>query len=285
MIYNRQKLYVYGEQDTSMKKKHAAFLLFGAIVLSSCANYGPEISDKTEIQELEKAISARMNEIKGYELVGTERSSSRETRGERWVNYITDAVYRIDQKGNQYLSVADDLDGTKYYQERYEVTDAKYGKVLYCEDPNDFDPDHYAAYILDDMKPVDSEGSLGFWTHGGNFVTPFIERFSQVRDPLNFDGSFFFWGKPTPPKYRSKGEGSLTIALEETYEDSYSTHHRYFRVTYDNYVLQSARLEDTGMDRWGRDDYSIEISFKALDSLSITLPKGWENKIQKYERK
>ena len=52
-----------------MKKKHAILPLLAMTVLSSCQNYGQEITgDKTRINELEKDISWKMNYIKSYEV-------------------------------------------------------------------------------------------------------------------------------------------------------------------------------------------------------------------------
>lgn len=266
-----------------MKKKHMLLPLVGIAVLSSCdvhVDYGPEISDKTEIQEIETAISAKMNEVKNYEVVVKYDYSDKNVGQDDRVAAV-DTVYRVDQNGNQYFSASYDDKGAKGKFYGYDVTDRNYGEVFYFE-VQDSDGSRGGALLPSQLKPTQSEADDPvIW----DFV-PFIallnmEYFLEIRDPLDFEKRLSYVSNFNPCKYHSKGQGSLTIELSSNEVSSRETSSSSFQVTYDNYLLESAKSESKSKRENETREEKFELSFKALGSFSITLPSGWEKTLQR----
>ena len=271
------------EQDTPMKKKHALLSLIGATLITSCVNnIGSEISDKTEIQELEKAISARMKEVKNYEAVSKSLISYKyASRDDE--KHEAEVVYRVDENSNKFVSVSYKANGAKTSYSGYEVTDKDYGRVIYYEN---YDPKYgtYGQALLpDEYKSIESgiydEPTL--WSYAPFIALLNIEVFFEASDPLflsAYDDQIY---SPGTIKYYSKGEGSLTIDLKTGETDGNRVSSSATLLTYENYLLKSATFESKSISDSETREEKYEVSFKTFNSLSITLPNGWEKTLQR----
>lgn len=252
-----------------MKKKRLLLPLLGLTALSSCAPYGQEINDKAEIQELENAVTNRMNEIQNYEAVIN--CTHRDNLGSISEGNV---IYRVDQKNkNHYLHMSyKDNNTGKNDLDLYEVEDKDYGKVGYWENHlSDGKTDANAYYAVE---------------YGFNFLVPsyaigLLEYFYQACIPSNIEKGLSTIETPVSSKYYSKGQGNLTIEItsNEVTNNGNATYHS--RVTYSDYVFESAKIENQAERGNQRISETYDISFKEFDSPSITLPDGWQNYFHK----
>ena len=255
-----------------MKKKHALLSIVGAAVISSCAYYGQEINDDARIVELENAINDKMKSVENYEAVMKYHLFDQYDGSEN-TGYDAETVYRIDKDSQCCLLVSAEQDKKKTSIALYSVNDAEYGWVTYRE-VTPFEGEPYAEFAYRRDIPF-------------NFVTP------QISAPaLGFFANVFYpqsIGREITPKFvnnsfkfYSKGEGNLTIEGVLEGEDSSSSAKNYIRSTYNNCIFESAKKEAKLKTSNHTKEETIEIKFKKLDSLSISLPKDWKDKIKGY---
>ena len=257
-----------------MKKKHAILPLLAMTVLSSCQNYGQEITgDKTRINELEKDISWKMNYIKSYEV----HVVADVTKTEYGIDskYNSDLIYRVDGKGNFFVTVSLEANKVKTEHTCYAVYDPKYEIVIYEESRNLESGAH-------EMKVYSRDGDLIMRPQSilPSILSEPLGEYESVRDPSVYVNMFVDY-HPDPTKYYSKGSGSLTIEMSRTeYKGSPDTNF-YCRMTYDNNLLSYAKIKKEG---WhvgtSTTNGEYEINFKQLDDFSVTLPDDWEERIK-----
>lgn len=256
-----------------MKKKHAILPLLAMTVLSSCQNHGQEITgDKTRINELEKDISWKMNYIKSYEVHVV--ADVTKTEAGTVEDYKSDLIYRVDGKGNFFVSASLEINEVKTERVYYVVNDSKYDIVVY---------EDYRV-IGAETHEIKVRGVSGYE------VTPLfllpsslsssLREYESIRDPSLYVDRLVDY-HPDPTKYYSKGDGNFTIEMSRTeYKGSPDTKF-YCRMTYDNNLLSYAKIEKDG---WhvgsSTSKEAYEINFKQLDDFSVTLPDDWEERIK-----
>ena len=260
-----------------MKKKYAILPLLAMTVLSSCQqSYGEEITDKARVIELEKAISDKMNEPKGFEV--HVKASMSDDRGEGNKNaYSWDLIYRGDKKDNMYLAGTVEIeaagDKAKYKYALYSVEDPTYEKVCYIEMGS---PDTAAKDI--DVYAVRSDGYSSEGGLPGILAYP-IALYDEVRDPYYIDQALIEYTGASPAKYYSKGDGSLTIERSSV-EIWNGTRTSHTRMTYENYLLKDAVYESETTDETYKSSEKLELTYKTLFNYTVTLPSGWESLIR-----
>ena len=262
-----------------MKKKHAILPLLATAVLSSCQNYGQEItSDTVRVKELEQAISVKTKEVNNYE--ATISASIVQTRADALeLKYISNLLYQADEKGSFYLSASVSYNEAKSQLTMYAVDNEKYGKVVYSEVNNITAKESYT-----EVYAIEDEGYSSCGTIVPSILMLPLEAFLEVRDPLHY-AKMFENSYPFSTKYYSKGDGNLTIEMSQTTYEGNLNGKQYFKMAYDNYLLSYAKIESNRVSGAVDEKQTYEINSKALSNFSITLPKGWEDKIQEYERK
>ena len=261
-----------------MKKKHAILPLLAMTVLSSCQqSYGEEITDKARVIELEKAISDKMNEPKGFEV--HVKASMSDDRGEGNKNaYSWDLIYRGDKKDNMYLAGTVEIeaagDKAKYNYALYAVEDPTYEKVYYIEmgSPNTTAKDIDVYTARSDNYSADGLGLPGILAYP-------IEFYEEARDPYYIDQALMEYTGASPAKYYSKGDGSLTIERSsvEVWNGTTTSH---TRMTYENYLLKDAVYESESTDEKYKSSQKFELTYKTLFNYTVTLPRGWESLIR-----
>ena len=267
-----------------MKKRHKILPLLGIAVLSSCAkSYGQEISDKTQINELQNAISVRMSRVSCYQ-VTTKMLVSSKDAGSEEQNFDIDVTYGTDYSANQYLWMSYKLNKIPVgAYSLYEVTDKSHGKVIYYEQENYSDEESYAYAVFPDKENKQTESGqseVTFESYVPTYAILVLELFYEVRDPLYY--AKFIDENPDPGlhiKYFSKGEGNLTVEYSKIEIGIGSTYSNHLRMTYSDYLLESAEMETKSKNDYGSRNEKYELTFALTDS-SISLPNGWEDKIQ-----
>ena len=259
-----------------MKKKHAILPLLAISVLSSCQqSYGEEITDKARVAELEKAISERMNEQKGFE-VHVKASMSEDRGGGNKNAYSCDLIYRGDEKDNMYFSGSLEIESSgekaKYDYTLYLVENPEYEKVLYQEMSGGYASGKDIEVVALRSEYYSMEGGIP-----GILVYP-IELYEEARDPYYIDQTHAEYTDTSGRKYYSKGDGSLTIEMSnsETRETTTSGH---IRMTYENYLLKDAEFEIKAGEAYQKSE-KIELTYKPLSNYTVTLPSGWESLIR-----
>lgn len=256
-----------------MKKKHAILPLLVMTILSSCQNYGQEITgDKTRINELEKDISWKMNYIKSYE-VNVIADVDKIYGGTHSV-YNTEVTCRFDGKGNFLILASQEYNKVKTERTCYAVYDPKYDIVVYEESRNLESGAHETkVYSRNSDYNLEPQYLLP------SVLSESLREYNSIRDPSRYVDMFVDY-HPDPTKYYSKGSGSLTIEMSRTeYKGSPDTNF-YCRMTYDNNLLSYAKIKKEG---WhvgtSTTNGEYEINFKQLDDFSVTLPDDWEDRI------
>ena len=136
-----------------MKKKHTILPLLATAVLSSCKNYGQEItSDTVRVKELEQAISVKTKEVNNYE--ATISTSIVQTNADALeFKYQSNLLYQADEKGSFYLSASVNYNEVKSELTMYAVDNEKYGKVVYSEVNNITAKESYTeVYAIEDEE-------------------------------------------------------------------------------------------------------------------------------------
>ena len=258
-----------------MKKRYKILPLLATAVLSSCQNYGQEItSDTARVKELEQAISVKTKEVNNYE--ATISASIVQTRADALeLKCQSNLLYQADEKGSFYLSASVSYNEVKSELTMYAVDNEKYGKVVYSEVNNITAKESYTeVYAIEDEE----------FSSCGTIVPPILmlplEAFLDVRDSLYY-AEMFGKSYPFSTKYYSKGDGNLTIEMSQaTYEGDLNGK-QYFKMAYDNYLLSYARSESNRLYGAIHEKQKYEINSKALSNFSITLPSGWEKSLQR----
>lgn len=259
-----------------MKKKHAILPLLVMTVLSSCQNYGQEITDKARVAELEKAISERMNEQKGFEVYVKASMSEDRGRGNKDA-YSWNFIYRGDEKDNMYFSGSLEIESSgekaKYDYTFYLVENPEYEKVLYQEMSGGYasGKDIEVVALRSDYYSME----VGI---PGILVYP-IELYEEARDPYYIDQTRAEYTNTSVRKYYSKGDGSLTIEMSNS-ETRETTMSGRFRMTYENYLLKDAEFETKEAGAAYQNYEKIELTYKPLSNYTVTLPSGWESLIR-----
>ena len=255
-----------------MKKKHAILPLLAMTVLTSCQNYGQEITgDKTRINELEKDISWKMNYIKSYEVHVV--ADVTKTEYGTVEDYHSDLIYRVDGKGNYFVSASLEYNEVKTERVYYVVNDSKYDRVVY-EDYRVIGKRTHEIKV----RAVTYEVTPLFLLP--SYLSSSLREYESVRDPSLYVDRLVDY-HPDPTKYYSKGDGNFTIEMSRTeYKGSPDTTF-YCRMTYDNNLLSYAKIKKEG---WhvgtSTTNGEYEINFKQLDDFSVTLPDDWEERIK-----
>ena len=256
-----------------MKKKHAILPLLATAVLSSCQNYGQEItSDTARVKELEQAISVKTKEVNNYE--ATISTSIVQTNADALeFKYQSNLLYQADEKGSFYLSASVNYNEVKSELTMYAVDNEKYGKVVYSEVNNITAKESYTeVYAIDDEE----------YSSCGTIVPSILmlplEAFLDFRDPLYY-AEMFKESYPFSTKYYSKGDGNLTIEMSQTTYEGDLNGKQYFKMAYDNYLLSYAKIESSRSSGAIHEKQTYEINSKALSNFSITLPSDWEERM------
>lgn len=260
-----------------MKKKYVILPLLAMTVLSSCQqSYGEEITDKARVAELEKAISERMNEQKGFEVHVKASMSEDRGRGNKDA-YSWNFIYRGDEKDNMYFSGSLEIESggekAKYDYTMYLVENPEYEKVLYQEMSGGYASGKDIEVVALRSDYYSMEGGIP-----GILVYP-IELYEEARDPYYIDQTLAEYTDTSGRKYYSKGDGSLTIEMSnsETRETTMSGH---IRMTYENYLLKDAVYESKSTDETYKSSEKFELTYKTLSNYTVTLPSGWESLIR-----
>lgn len=257
-----------------MKKKHAILLLLATAVLSSCQNYGQEItSDTVRVKELEQAISVKTKEVNSYE--ATISASIVQTRADALeLKYQSNLLYQADEKGCFYLSATVNYNDVKSELTMYAVDNEKYGKVVYSEVNEITLKESYTeVYAIKDEEEYSSCGTIV----PSILMLP-LEAFLGVRDPLYY-AEMFEESYPFSTKYYSKGDGNLTIEMSQTTYEGDLNGKQYIKMAYDNYLLSYAMIESSRSSGAIHEKQKYEINSKALSDFTITLPSDWEEHI------
>ncbi len=258
-----------------MKKRCKILPLLGILALSSCG-YGPEIKDKDQIKELEQAISDKMYQVNSGE-IKVKYHYSLHWDGMDEEDYDVETLYRFDLR-----------DGRKqnhYYSILYKSAQHIEKTLLYVVDDKDDQAIWYSEFFFDDNEPVyDFErfeniyspykvpryASPGLALVQGSF---FLPSNTDILYNLDFSNSAF--------KYHSKGEGNLTIEINEAGASGGLDETFYFRRTYNDYVLESVEKESVVSSSKGTEVTKIEGTFKVEPSSPIALPSDWQDNISK----
>ena len=255
-----------------MKKKHAILPLLAMTVLTSCQNYGQEITgDKTRINELEKDISWKMNYIKSYEVHVV--ADVTKTEYGTVEHYNSDLIYRVDEKGDFFVFASLEINEVKSESVYYVVNDSKYDRVVY-EDYRVIGKRTQSINVRGVTYEVTPLSLLP------SYFSSSLREYESIRDPSLYVDRLVDY-HPDPTKYYSKGDGNFTIEMSRTeYKGSPDTKF-YCRMTYDNNLLSYAKIEKDGWHVGARTSKeAYEINFKQLDDFSVTLPDDWEERIK-----
>ena len=270
-----------------MAKKIKGLSLLSIFLLSSCG-YGQNITeDKERILELQDTITAKMREVRNFEMsIGSAVFGDSE-KGDYTVDYVFDR----NEKGDQYMSKIEKSQEAKTETIFYSVYDPTYIQVYYL-DTHDLVTDSHDVRVYSYQSRYEGKVnlnddyfiSLAFADPSGYYGTLSSPRaFFELYTGRDFDRYLYgMYSGPGPQvDYYSKGEGNLTIEItlgKDSYLYAKSTYGTY-RVTYENYLLKDATLKSAELatNKTGKAD----ISFEPKDSLPITLPSGWEEIIDK----
>ena len=269
-----------------MKKKHAILPLLATAVLSSCQNYGQEItSDKARVAELGKGISEKMNEKTGFEahIVGYMGTSYKEKEdASRNTKYSWDVYYHGDDKGNISLgggmSIKSGEEKADYSFNLFQVNDPEYGEVNYTEYIYPGDP----GYKQIDVHYANESNEAGYMDEGSGIIAFPIAYFEAACFPYYLgDEVDTEYGTVTVPprKLYSNGDGNLTIEMSNTKEGENKSS-SYIRITYDNYVLKDAVFESEEEATYNTLTEKFELQYKVLPNYKIALPDGWKDHIR-----
>ena len=280
-------MYVYLETGIyTMKKKHAILPLLATAVLSSCQNYGQEItSDKARVAELGKGISEKMNEKTGFEahIVGYMGTSYKDKEdASRNTKYSWDVYYHGDDKGNISLgggmSIKSGEEKADYSFNLFQVNDPEYGEVNYTEYIYPGDP----GYKQIDVHYANESNEAGYMDEGSGIIAFPIAYFQAACFPYYLgDEVDTEYGTVTVPprKLYSNGDGNLTIEMSNTKEGENKSS-SYIRITYDNYVLKDAVFESEEEATYNTLTEKFELQYKVLPNYKIALPDGWKDHIR-----
>lgn len=248
------------------------------IVLSSCRKYGQEITgDKVRVIELEKAISAKMNEPKAFE-AHIVASKSEIRFGGNKKDYFWDLYYYGDKKDSISISAALEIESSgekeKYNYKLYVVDDPTYDKVYYIEvSGSNYSAKNIEVYAI---RSDSDEYSTGTYLPG-NLAFP-IKKFKEICDPYYLDQTLTEYTTAFPRRYFSEGDDSLTIEMSDVTIGN-TTNSTSTRATYKNYLLKDATFESKDANNMYQISQKLELSYRTLYTYSITLPSGWENRI------
>ena len=268
-----------------MKTKLSILMMLPALMLASCGN-GNEIKDEEKIKELKTSISAKVKDIKNYELKVESDSSSYDKESEKNISSKTTLTYLTNENDESFLKTTATTDGVKSEAEVYLVNNETYQKVLYTSTYN-------ADTEKNDVLVYGYEGNeITFAFVDFYFIMP-MTYFSLFVDPavLDFDALVASdemvaaaHEYETNVKYYSKGDGNLTIKADlkvkgEVDKDAaeYAVSGTY-TVSYDNYYLKSVHVDSKS----NKDNKSTtDITLTVKSEVKIELPKGWEDLINK----
>ena len=270
-----------------MKKKHAILALLATAVLSSCQNYGQEItSDKARVAELGKGISEKMNEKTGFEahIVGYMGSSYHDKEAaSRDTKYSWDVYYHGDDKGNISLgggmTIKSGEEKTDCSFDLFQVNDPEYGEVNYTELFYPGDP----GYKQIDVHYANESNEAGYMDELSGILAFPVAFFEAACFPyyLGDEVTTEYGNVTVPPrKLYSKGDGNLTIEMSNTKEGENKSS-SYTRITYDNYVLKDAVFESKEVSTYNTLTEKFELQYyKVLPNYKIALPDGWKDHIR-----
>jgi hypothetical protein len=270
-----------------MAKKIKGLSLLSIFLLSSCG-YGQNITeDKERILGFQDAITAKMREVRNFEMsIGSAVFGDSE-KGDYTVDYVFDR----NEKGDQYMSKIEKSQEAKTETIFYFVNDPTYMRVYYL-DTHDLVTDSHDVRVYSYQSRREDKVNLNddylisraFGDPAATYDTLSSPRaFFELRTGRDFNRYIcgLYSGPGPQVDYYSKGEGNLTIEItlgRDSYlyaKNMYGT----YRVTYENYLLKDATLKSTEFVTSKAS--KADISFEPKDSLPITLPSGWEEIIDK----
>lgn len=262
-----------------MKTKLPLLLILTALMLSSCGN-GSEIKDEQKVNELKASIAEKVNEHKNYEITVNIKSSRYDEELKKNVTNVSETFYQKNEAGDTYLKTTGTNDGVKSESIVYLVNNEQYTQVLYTSNYyGETNENETSVYGYEGNEITFSFASFYFIvpeTYLSMFENPLtadINAIANAEDSVKYD---------VVEKYYSKGDGYLTIKADvkingESSEEEYATKAAY-TVEYDNYHLSSVKVEQTSNKN---NKSTIDFKLTLKDKLTIELPSGWEELINK----
>ena len=266
-----------------MKKKFSLFVLLPALMLSSCGN-GAEVTDSAQLKELTQGISAKVKDIKAYEMTSKSTGATYDETEKKNIAQSSEMIYRQNANGEKYLKSSSQVGEEKDETTIYLVKNEKYQQVLYVDSYDaEAKKNEVTVYGYEGNELTFSFAALYFispeiYTElfldpAGLDVAKAIDAAGDEEDDMNVSA-----------KYYSKGAGNLTVEISGTVKSEVKADAEETAVketlsaTYDNYYWKSAVIE---FESNKGNKNKTDITFTVKDEVKIELPSGWESLINK----
>ena len=251
-------------------------MMLPALMLTSCDN-GNEIKDEDKIKELKNSIAEKASDLDTVEARMTTDSTGYDKDVNKNVNTKSEMTYKSSNNEEFYLKTVSTKDGEKSEGEVVLVNNETYQRVLYVSTS-----DGTTVYGYQGNEITFAFAALYFIvprTYIGTFKDPTACDFSTLLDNKELGREY-----NSNVKYYSTGDGNLTIKASYNIkgtvnkdDEEYASKTQY-TIVYDDYHLKSVDTDATS-NKNNKSIVKMDIAVK--ESVSIELPNGWEDLINK----
>ena len=264
-----------------MKTKLAYLVFLPALLLSSCGN-GQALSEE-ERDKAVAAVSEKSGDLANVEATISMTSAEYDEETKKSVTTKTNMTYRANANEEAYLKSSATRGEEKSESEVYLVQNETYQQVLYTKT--------YDAETKKDVIEVYGyEGNeLTFTFSALYFMVPQM-YISMFADPAQLDVSGLVSDDESGREYNvttnyySSGEGQLTIKVNAKVKGEVKKDEEEFTTTA-NFTVEYAENHLKSVDGGGTSNKgnksSIKMNVTVKENVTITLPSGWEELINK----
>ena len=255
-----------------------------ALVLSSCN--GASTIDEAKAKEIAKAVETESLKVKGVELTTTSKTTTK--NGDSTATVENESFIRFNANGEGYYKNVSETEGTT---ELYHVFDETYEEV-YCYYTTKGEEKTYEVNVKKDNELAFGIAQIAYSLTEILYKMPYsvysmpYSTFFAADDATDAEEDEEDENYDTVVTYSSSGEKNLTIDAKRTLKEDASENptgaeaakEMHITAKYDDLHLVEVVIDQ--VSTLGNTSYS-KTTVTIKDDVTITLPEGWEDHIQK----